>query len=209
MSLCQCRPLYQKFIAVALLTAFLAACGGGGGGGSPTSAGTSTIPVSTTLTVTGTAATGLAISGAIVNGKCKAGTGTATTQTDGSYNLVVTNGQLPCVLQVTNPADNTKLHTVVTGTGSTATANITPLTEMATARVLGSEPNVLPLMPQSHHKKLHPPTSKQRKPRLVWFWLVRWTRQRWATLLLRHSKLPPKAIPPAAMLKTGCLMVSS
>lgn len=116
----------------------VAACGGGGGG-STTSSGTST---STPLTVTGTAATGLAIPGAIVTGKCKVGTGTATTLADGSYTLTITDGQLPCVLQIVNPVDGIKLHTVVFGTGSTANANITPLTEMATARVLGSEPNV-------------------------------------------------------------------
>jgi predicted GH43/DUF377 family glycosyl hydrolase len=50
------------------------------------------------------------------------------------------------VLQTTNPVDGKKLHTIVIGTGSTAdanaNANITPLTEMVTARVLGSEPNV-------------------------------------------------------------------
>jgi len=116
----------------------VAACGGGGGGGSATP----TTPTSTTLTVTGTAATGLAIPGATVTGKCKVGTGTAATLADGSYTLTITDGQLPCVLEITNPVDGVKLHTVVTGTSSTATANITPLTEMATARVLGSEPNV-------------------------------------------------------------------
>lgn len=120
-----------------LFIAALAACGGGGGSATPP--GT---PTSTTLTVTGTAATGLAIPGATVTGKCKVGTGTATTLADGSYALMITDGQLPCVLQITNPVDGIKLHTVVTGTGSTATANITPLTEMVTARVLGSEPNV-------------------------------------------------------------------
>jgi len=124
--------------AASLFIAALAACGGGGGG-STTSSGTS---IATPLTVAGTAATGLAIPGAIVTGKCKVGTGTATTLADGSYTLTITDGQLPCVLQITNPVDGIKLHTVVTGTGSTATANITPLTEMVTARVLGSEPKV-------------------------------------------------------------------
>jgi len=84
----------------------------------------------------------LAIAGATVTGKCKVGTGTATTLTNGTFTLTVTDGQLPCVLQVTNPADGTKLHTLVSGSGNTAVANITPLTEMTTARVLGSEPNV-------------------------------------------------------------------
>ena len=126
----------MKLLAVVLSSCVLVACGGGGGSSAPT---TST---STLLTVTGTAATGLAIPGATITGKCKVGSGTATTLTDGSYTLAVTDGQLPCILQITNPVDGIKLHTVVTGTGSTANANITPLTEMATARVLGSEPNV-------------------------------------------------------------------
>lgn len=124
-------------ICLTVLAAALAACGGGGG-----SSVTPTTPSSTTLTVTGTAATGLAIAGATVTGKCKVGTGTATTLTNGTFTLTVTDGQLPCVLQITNPADGTKLHTLVSGSGNTAVSNITPLTEMATARVLGSEPNV-------------------------------------------------------------------
>ena len=109
-------------VTASLFVAVLTACGGGGG--SATSPGTPTI------TVTGTAATGLAIAGATVTGKCKVGTGTATTLANGSFTLTVTDGQLPCVLQITNPTDGTKLHTLVSGTGSTAVANITPLTEM-------------------------------------------------------------------------------
>lgn len=126
-------------ICLTVLVAALAACGGGGGGDAA-SPGT---PTSTNLTVTGTAATGLAIAGATVTGKCKVGTGTATTLANGTFTLVVADGQLPCILQITNPADGgTKLHTLVSGTSNTAVANITPLTEMTAARVLGSEPNV-------------------------------------------------------------------
>lgn len=122
-------------VSASLFIATLTACGGGGG--------SSALPsTSTSLTVTGTAATGLAIAGATVSGKCKLGTGNATTLANGSFTLTVTGGQLPCILQVINPADGTKLHTVVSGADSTALANITPLTEMTTARVLGSEPNV-------------------------------------------------------------------
>ena len=124
-----------KLISTLILLSALSACGGGGGGDDAA-------PASLKLTVTGTAATGLAIAGATVTGKCKVGTGTATTLANGSYTLEVTNGQLPCVLQITNPVDGTKLHTLVLGTSNTAVANITPLTEMTTARVLGSEPNV-------------------------------------------------------------------
>ncbi|NCP01678.1 MAG: hypothetical protein GW862_15910, partial [Sphingomonadales bacterium] len=132
---------YLNFLAVsALSTALLGGCGGGGE--STVSTDSPTTPTSTTLTVTGTAATGLAIAGATVTGKCKVGTGTATTLTNGTFTLSVPDGQLPCVLQVINPADGIKLHTLVSGSGNTAMANITPLTEMTTARVLGSEPNV-------------------------------------------------------------------
>lgn len=120
-----------------VLVAALAACGGGGGDTPLTGPSTST-----SLTITGTAATGLAIAGAAVTGKCKVGTDTATTLTNGTFTLTVTDGQLPCVLQVTNPADGTKLHTLAFGTRSTAIANLTPLTDMTTARVLGREPNV-------------------------------------------------------------------
>lgn len=134
---------YPTILALTLSTAFLAACGGGGGGGSASPAGASgTNGTTTDLTLSGTAATGKAIAGAIINAKCQVGTGTATTIADGTYSLVVAGGKLPCVLQITNPADGSKLHTVATGSGSTALANITPLTEMLVARVLRNDPTV-------------------------------------------------------------------
>jgi hypothetical protein len=113
----------------------LVACGGGGGS-SPAPA------TPADLTVNGTAATGKAIAGATITAKCQTGTGNATTQADGSYSLTTAGGKLPCLLQITDPADSSKLHTLVLGSGSAATANITPLTEMLTARVLGNEPAV-------------------------------------------------------------------
>jgi hypothetical protein len=44
------------------------------------------------------------------------------------------------MLEVTNPADGTKLHSVATGSGTSAVANITPLTELVTSRLLGQDP---------------------------------------------------------------------
>ena len=125
--------LYSWLLASAAL---LVACGGGG-----SSTPLAPPPVAS-LTLSGTAASGLAIAGATITAKCQTGNGSATTQADGSYQLVISGGVLPCVLEVSNPADSSKLHSVATGSGSgiTATANITPLTEMLTARVLGSEP---------------------------------------------------------------------
>lgn len=121
----------KELILTGVIAGALAACGGGG-----------SAVATTDLTVSGTAATGRAIPGAIITAKCQVGTGTATTIADGTYSLVIAGGQLPCILQITDPADGAKLHTVVTGSGSTAIVNLTPLTEMLTARVLGNEPVV-------------------------------------------------------------------
>jgi hypothetical protein len=125
----------MKTLAIVLSSCMLVACGGGGG--------SSPLPATPAdLTVNGTAATGKAIAGATITAKCQTGTGNATTQADGSYSLTTAGGKLPCLLQITDPADSSKLHTLVLGSGSAATANITPLTEMLTARVLGNEPAV-------------------------------------------------------------------
>ena len=126
----------MKTLAIMLGSCMLVACGGGGSGSSPAPASPAE------LTVNGTAATGKAIAGAMITAKCQTGTGNATTLADGSYSLAAAGGQLPCLLQITDPADGSKLHTLVLGSGNTATANITPLTEMLTARVLGNEPAV-------------------------------------------------------------------
>ncbi|MCX7241265.1 MAG: Ig-like domain-containing protein [Burkholderiales bacterium] len=121
--------LYSWLLASAAL---LAACGGGGSA--------PYVPLVASLTLSGTAASGLAIAGATITAKCQTGSGSATTLADGSYQLVISGGVLPCMLEVSNPADSSKLHSVASGSGIAATANITPLTEMLTARVLGSEP---------------------------------------------------------------------
>ena len=121
-------------IACAVLTAIVG-CGGGGSGtvgGNPAS----------DLTLAGTAATGLAIASAPVTVKCQSGSGTATTGSDGTYQLVITSGSLPCVLEVTKPDGSGTLHSVATGSASSATANITPLTEMVTAKLLATDPAI-------------------------------------------------------------------
>ncbi|MDX8123225.1 PKD domain-containing protein [Janthinobacterium sp. GMG2] len=126
----------MKTLAIMLGSCMLVACGGGGSSSSPAPANPAK------LTVNGTAATGKAIAGAMITAKCQTGTGNATSLADGSYSLAAAGGQLPCLLQITDPADGSKLHTLVLGSGNAATANITPLTEMLTARVLGNEPAV-------------------------------------------------------------------
>ena len=130
----------MRLFAAALCSVTLAACGGGGS--SPDTPAPPPPPTVEYLTLSGTAATGKAIAGAVISVKCLAGTGTTASTADGTYSLIIAGGKLPCMLQLTNPADNSKLHTLAVGAGSSAIANITPLTEMVTARVFGSEPVV-------------------------------------------------------------------
>lgn len=118
----------------------LSGCGGGGGESSSTTAVTSPTVESTSFTILGTAATGKAIVGAVITAKCAEGTGTATTDSNGLYTMEVSAAKLPCLLELTNPVDNTKLHAIATGSGNLITANITPLTELQAARVLRVDP---------------------------------------------------------------------
>lgn len=125
-------------ISAAVLT--LTACGGGGGGttagtGGGTSGGDTT---NTVLTLSGVAATGAALSSATVIAKCATGTQTGTTTADGSYQLAITGGALPCVLEASD--GTTTLHSLASGEGSSATANITPVTELVVAQLSGQDP---------------------------------------------------------------------
>jgi hypothetical protein len=126
---------FKPSLLAAAVTLALAACGGGGSGEALAPAAPAT-----SLTLSGTAALGLAIANAPVEAKCSTGSGTATTQADGSYTIDVSGGSLPCVLKVT-PATGGALHSVIDGTGlGQVTVNITPLTELLTARLAGGAP---------------------------------------------------------------------
>ena len=124
----------MKSLALIFCALGVAACGGGGGSTAPTE------PVA--LTLSGTAATGRAIAGASVTAKCLGANGASTTLADGSYSLSVSGGKMPCLLEVTDAADGTKLHTVAIGTGNAALVNLTPLTDMLVARALRADPAV-------------------------------------------------------------------
>lgn len=110
----------------------LAACGGGGG-----SDAAPQTPDNDTLTLQGTAATGAAIAGAAVDVKCAAGSGSATTATNGNFTVSIEGGSLPCVLRVT-PAGGATLHSVAAGSGS-VTVNLTPLSELIVAQAAGGD----------------------------------------------------------------------
>lgn len=100
----------------------VAACAGGGG-----STGN--------LTVQGVAATGAAMAKASVSLKCAdGGTGSTVTDVNGNY-AVRFNGQLPCIIEATASDKSVIYHSVATGSGNTATANITPLTEALVTQI--------------------------------------------------------------------------
>jgi len=117
------------------LAAALSACGGGGGG---EPAATPVVPPVTpaSLVLKGTAAVGKAVVGP-VTAVCASGTGTATAAANGSFEVAVANGKLPCVLRITDAASGVVLHSVAIGDGSSATANITPLTELVLTQASG------------------------------------------------------------------------
>jgi hypothetical protein len=118
---------FKNRVMAGVIAGILAGCGGGGSSDS------------SKLTLSGTAATGLAIANAPVSAKCQSGTASATTRADGSFSLSISGGSLPCVLEVSG-ADKTLLHSIIHGNGTSATVNITPLSDLMVARLAGQTP---------------------------------------------------------------------
>ena len=102
-------------------SALLAACGGGGDGDAA-------------LTLKGTAAVGAPLVGAIT-ATCKTGTGSATSNSDGTYTVAIVGGVGPCLLKI-QPATGATLYSITSGSGATQTANITPMTNMLVTYLL-------------------------------------------------------------------------
>lgn len=124
-------------IAIGAAALALSACGGGGDSASTSPA----TPQS--QTISGVAATGAAMAGATINVTCSSGSGTATTGADGSYSVPVSGASLPCVLTANSSDGKTVLHSLIAGAGtigSSATANVTPLTELLLAQLAGQDP---------------------------------------------------------------------
>ena len=91
-------PMTAGLNAVALAAVLaLAGCGGGGGEDSP--------PASGSLTLSGIVAARTAESARSIDVKCASGSGTATSNSDGSYTVTVTGGSLPCVLRAAGTTD--------------------------------------------------------------------------------------------------------
>ena len=119
-------------LALVTVTLSVAACGGGG------SDVAAPPPAAANLVLTGTAARGAALAGAAIEAKCASGTGSATSGGDGSFTITIAAGALPCALRATSGAE--VLHSVASGTGQSARANITPVTELVVARLAAASP---------------------------------------------------------------------
>lgn len=126
----------RSLLAAACTTSVwaLTACGGGAG-----SADTGPVAPAVSLSLTGNAASGAAIAGRPVEAKCNGGSSNATSAGDGSYKIELSAGTLPCVLRVT-AADGTVLHSLAVGSGATAKANLTPVSELVLAQLAGTAP---------------------------------------------------------------------
>lgn len=106
-------------LAAASASLVLVACGGGGGG-----AGSG--PTQSTVTSSGTAAVGRALSNATVNLTCAQGSGTTQTNTAGNYSITL-GGVAPCIVSV--QSNGNSLRSVLPASGI---SNITPLTTLLT-----------------------------------------------------------------------------
>jgi 5'-nucleotidase len=112
-----------SLLAAALGALALVACGGSGGS-------------SASVSISGVAATGAAMGGASIAVKCVNGTpASSQTAADGSYSTQAT-GSFPCLVEASDATH--RLHSVAQGSGKTAVANVTPLTEQMLASLSDS-----------------------------------------------------------------------
>lgn len=96
-----------------------------------------------TTGITGTAATGLAMAGATIELRCTGGLNRTGITADGSGNwsTSVPTANLPCVVKAAD--DTHTYYSFTVGSGSSLVVNVTPLTTLALARILLTDPNGL------------------------------------------------------------------
>lgn len=123
-------PRFIRYAAVFLISLLLQACGGGGGSAT-TGSGAS---------VSGVAATGLAINGSVTLKDATGASRTATvSQPSGAFNIDVTGLTPPYFLKAADTTGATTLYSIATGSGN---FNINPLTNLA---VVAAAMNIDPL----------------------------------------------------------------
>lgn len=129
------------FTTISLVVSALALSACGGGGGDDTAAPTPP----TGLTLGGVIAQGSVLAGANVSIKCASGTATTTATSAGAYTVTLVGASLPCMLEAVSSDGALKLHSVATNAGGATstdsiTVNVTTLTELLVAQVVGKQP---------------------------------------------------------------------
>jgi hypothetical protein len=111
----------STLFAIAVLPAFLAACGGSDGNGSPATSVAAAPSVNVQGSVVGKYAGVLVCSDVNDNGVCDAGEASATTDTGGNFTMMATAANLPMVAMI---APNTAFVDPATGAASKTTAAV-------------------------------------------------------------------------------------
>lgn len=134
-----CSLTLIKLVCTATILTLVTSCGGG--------SRTTVISSSTDnqilrdFSISGVGLIGAAIVDGAVAVKCKSGNGSAVTKIDGSFSLSVVNGQKPCLLQIKDPISNILIHSLLESESVTNVANISPVTDLVVANVLGQSPS--------------------------------------------------------------------
>jgi hypothetical protein len=134
----ECVLKNTKFLLSATLIAVLTACGGGGGGDSSSSA---TTPTTTTLT--GTAATGAALTNAKITVKdSKGASKTATADANGNFSVDVTGMTPPLIIQAVSQDGGKTFYSISQTLPESNVINVTSITD-SLARSSGSAPSAV------------------------------------------------------------------
>lgn len=133
----------MKHLRASLSTGFiliLVACGGATRNDTSQTSNTPSSQVSPeeVVSISGTAATGLAIAGGTLVARCKNGAATAVTDNDGTFVFKIPSGaSKPCLIKV--ESGTTALYSAASETQTVA--NVTPLTNLIVANALGDDPS--------------------------------------------------------------------
>jgi len=131
------RTAWCQHLLSAMALSALAACGGGGDG---TPATSNTPPAdNTAVTLSGTVATGAAVSGTVTAKDANGLVRTGSISADGSYRIDVTGLQAPFLLRAVGTVGNKQivLTAPVTAADFNSTINITPLSDLLVANLGG------------------------------------------------------------------------
>lgn len=122
-------PPISHWLAVGLASLALAGCG----------SDSNPAPAEALTTLSGTAATGAPLASAGLVVRCGGGVSrTTTTSASGAFSVSIPSRSLPCALRATPAGGGTALHAVTTGSGTSLTVNVTPLTDLIAALAVNS-----------------------------------------------------------------------